>query len=166
MYYINNFLFFSLLGHILESIIYFFLDNGGYSGILYGPWTPVYGFGIVLIVLIYNILNKTKVTGINKLLLLFIVSSISLSIIELIGGIAIEYLFHIESWSYKDLKFNIGDYIALEMATVWGICSIIYIYLVKPFTDKIIKRIPYYITIPIFVFFIIDFIITVIDKIK
>lgn len=166
MYYINNFLFFSLFGHILESIVYLILDNGGKSGILYGPWTPVYGFGIVIIIIIYNLLSKTSVTGLKKLLLLFIISSLSLTLIEYIGGIAIEYFFDVVCWSYKDLKYNIGNYIAIEISIVWGICSLIYVYLVKPFTDKIIKRIPYYITYPVLVFFICDFIITIINKIK
>ena len=47
MYYINNFFMYSILGHIFESIIYLFCE--GESGILYGPWTPVYGIGVVII---------------------------------------------------------------------------------------------------------------------
>ena len=66
MYYINNFLFFSIFGHILESTVYLILNNNGYSGILYGPWTPVYGFGIILIILIYKFINKTKFNNIKK----------------------------------------------------------------------------------------------------
>ena len=166
MYYINNFLFFSMFGHLLESIVYLFLNNNGYSGIMYGPWTPVYGFGIILIILIHNCLNKTKLTGIKKLFLLFLTSMILLTLIEYIGGIGIEYLFHKELWSYKNLKFNIGKYIALEISLIWGLCSILYIYLIKPFTDKIIKRIPTHITICIIVFFIIDLFFTFINKIK
>ena len=166
MYYINNFLFFSILGHILESIIYFFLDNNGYSGIMYGPWTPVYGFGIILIIIIYNLLKKTKLTSIKKVISLFLTSMILLTLIEYIGGIGIEHFFHKEMWSYENMKFNIGKYIALEISLIWGLCSIIYIYLIKPITDKIIKRIPNYITICILVFFIIDLIVTIINKIK
>ena len=165
MYYINNFLFFSILGHFLESIIYLFLNNG-YSGILYGPWTPVYGFGIIVIILIHKYLNKTKLTGIKKVISLFLLSMILLTFIEFIGGILIEYLFHKELWSYTNLKFHIGKYIALEISLIWGLCSIFYIYLIKPLTDKIIKRIPYYITICISVFFIIDLFVTVINKTK
>lgn len=165
MYYINNFLFFSILGHFLESIIYLFLNNG-YSGILYGPWTPVYGFGIIVIILIHKYLNKTKLTGIKKVISIFLLSMILLTFIEFIGGILIEYLFHKELWSYTNLKFHIGKYIALEISLIWGLCSIFYIYLIKPLTDKIIKRIPYYITICISVFFIIDLFVTVINKTK
>lgn len=166
MYYINNFFLFSILGHILESIIYFVLDNNGYSGIMYGPWTPVYGFGIILIIIIYKFIKETKLKNILKILLIFLISMILLTLIEYIGGISIEFFFHKQLWSYKDLKFNIGPYIALEISFIWGLCSIFYIYIIKPISDKIIKRIPTYITICISVFFIIDFIITIIDKIK
>lgn len=166
MYYINNFLLFSLFGHLLESIIYLFLDNNGYSGIMYGPWTPVYGFGIILITIIYNLIKKTKLNNFIKVILIFLISMILLTFIEYIGGISIEYFFHKKLWSYKGLKFNIGPFIALEISIIWGICSIIYIYLIKPITDKIIKRIPYYITICISVFFIIDLIVTIINKIS
>ena len=93
MYYINNFLFFSFIGHILESIIYLFLDNNGYSGIMYGPWTPVYGFGIILIIIIYNLIKKTKFSSIKKVISIFILSMILLTVIEYIGGNLIEYFF-------------------------------------------------------------------------
>ncbi len=165
MYYFNNFLLFSIFGHLLESIIYLFLNNNGYSGILYGPWTPVYGFGIILIIIIYNLIKKTKLTGIKKVISIFLISMILLTIIEFIGGISIEYFFHKKLWSYTNLKFHIGRYIALEISIIWGLCSILYIYLIKPITDKIIKRIPYYITICISVFFVIDLILTIINKI-
>ena len=166
MYYINNFLLFSIFGHLLESIIYLFLNNNEYSGILYGPWTPVYGFGIILIIIIYNLIKKTKLTGIKKAISIFLISMILLTIIEFIGGISIEYFFHKKLWSYTNLKFHIGRYIALEISIIWGLCSILYIYLIKPITDKIIKRIPYYITICISVFFVIDLIVTIFNKIK
>ena len=164
MYYINNFLFFSLFGHILESSIYLFLNNDGYSGILYGPWTPVYGFGIILIILIYKFINKTKLNNIKKIISIFLLSMLLLTLIELIGGYLIEFLFHKKLWNYTNLRFNIGRYIALEISIIWGLCSLFYLYLIKPITDKLIKKIPRYITISILVLFIIDLIVTIINK--
>ncbi len=166
MYYINNFIFFSLFGHLLESTIYLFLNNNNYSGIMYGPWTPVYGLGVIIIIIIYNIIKKTKLTKFKKTILIAILSMIFLTLIEYIGGISIEYFFHEKFWSYENLKFHIGPYIALEISLIWGLCSLFYIYLIKPLTDKIIKRIPYYITICISVFFIMDLIVTIINRTK
>ena len=68
MYYINNFLLFSIIGHILESVVYLILNNDGYSGIMYGPWTPVYGFGIILIIIIYNFIKKANLSGIKQVI--------------------------------------------------------------------------------------------------
>ena len=164
MYYLNNFLLFSIFGHILESIIYLFLNNNGYSGIMYGPSTPVYGIGILIIITIYNKLKFTHLKSITKIIHIFILSTILLTTIEFIGGISIEYFFHQELWNYNNLKFHIGPYIALEISFIWGLCSLLYLYILKPITDNIIKRIPYYITICISVFFIIDFIVTIINK--
>ena len=166
MYYINNFLLFLIIGHILESVVYLILNNDGYSGIMYGPWTPVYGFGIILIIIIYNFIKKANLSCIKKGISIFILSMILLTLIEYIGGILIEYLFHKQLWSYTNLKFNIGRYVALEIAFIWGLCSIFYIYIIKPITDKIAKKIPKYITITLLVFFIIDLIVTIINKIK
>ena len=166
MYYINNFIFFSLFGHLLESTIYLFLNNNNYSGIMYGPWTPVYGLGVIIIIIIYNIIKKTKLTKFKKTILIAILSMIFLTLIEYIGGISIEYFFHEKFWSYENLKFHIGPYIALEISLIWGLCSLLYIYIIKPLTDKIIKRIPYYITICISVFFIMDLIVTIINRTK
>lgn len=160
MYYLNYFFIFSLIGHILETFVYY----NGESGILFGPWTPVYGIGIIIILLIHKFLDKTTKNKYLKLFLLFITSSIILSTIEAIGGYLIEYLFHITFWDYSYLKFHIGKYIALEMSLVWGICSIIVIYLIKPLMDKIISKIPKYLTYSLIILILIDLLFTIFIK--
>lgn len=166
MYYINNFFIFSILGYIMENITYLILNTKENSGIMYGPYTPVYGIGIIIVIIIYNNIKNTKLSKFNKVLLIFLISTILLTIIEYIGGITIEFFFHKRFWNYEKLLFNIGHYIALEISLIWGLCSIIYIVLIKSFTDKLAKKIPYYITINIMVLFIIDLIVTIINNIK
>ena len=153
MYYINYFFVFSIFGHLLESLL------SKKSGILYGYWTPVYGFGCLLILYIHKLLDKFfKKYNIKKFkaLILFITSFIFLSLIELIGGILIKKLFGFDMWNYKKMIFNIGKYISIETAIIWGISSIILVYLIKPFLDKIIVLIPKYISYILILFFIID----------
>ena len=158
MYYINYFFIFSIIGHILETFIYY----NGESGILFGPWTPVYGFGTVIILLIYNFLKNNTKNKYSKIFLLFILSSIILTIIEAIGGYLIEYIFNITFWDYSYYKFHIGKYISLEMALIWGLCSILVVYFLKPLIDKIIGKIPKYLTYLLTVLIIIDLIYTII----
>ena len=159
MYYLNYFFIFSIIGHIIESFIYY----NGNSGILLGWWTPIYGIGVVIILLINNLISKIKTNKIIRILILFITSAILLSIIEAIGGYLIEWIFNYSFWDYSDYKFNIGKYMALEMGIIWGLCSII-VYFIKPFFDKIISKIPKYFTYILIILFILDLFFTIIIK--
>ena len=166
MYYLNNFFIFSILGHMFESIIFLFLNNEGYSGVFFGPWTPVYGVGIIIIILINKILDKFNIKIIPKIVLSFFVYATILSLIEFIGGISIEVFFNKVFWDYSNHRFNIGKYVSLEMALLWGLVSCIYLFVFKRIIDKLLKKIPKYITWVFIIIFISDLIATIIDKLK
>ena len=82
------------------------------------------------------------------------------SFAEFLGGVFIEKVFGKVFWDYRDLKFNIGKYVALEVALVWGALSLIFIYVIKPLLEKFIYKIPRWISILVFSGMIIDFIFT------
>lgn len=162
MYYVNYFFIFSILGHIIES---FFYSNGD-SGILLGYWTPIYGVGTIIILLVNKCVNKTKLNRFLKFITLFIACSIILSFIEVLGGYLIKWIFDRELWNYSNHTFNIGKYTSLEMSFLWGISSSILIYFVKPIVDKFIKKIPKFISYMCITFFIFDLIATIITKLS
>ncbi len=163
MYYTNIFFLYSIIGFILEYIMY--LTIGYEGGILYGFWTPVYGIGAVIIIFTYNkFIAKLEHHKILKFLLIFLTGFILLSFIEYIGGVVIKFIFNKTLWDYSEYKFNIGKYIAFEMATLWAIASLILIYGLKGITDKIAKKIPKFITWILIILFIIDLICTVLFK--
>ena len=167
MYLLNCFFLYSILGFLLESTFNLIVIHHFKSGILYGPWTPVYGIGAILTIIISNkIFKKLKTTKLKETIIVFLILSVTLTLIEWIGGILIEKIFSIAMWNYKKFNFNIGKYISLEMALIWGIISIILIYFIKPLIDKIEKKIPKKLTITLSTLFIIDLIITTIIKIK
>ena len=161
MYYLNYFIVFSILGHFLES---FFYTNGD-SGIFLSYWTPIYGIGTIIILLINKYINKFNVPKILKVLYLFLFSSIILSTIEALGGYLIKWIFNIELWNYTNYKFNIGRYSSLEMTLIWGLSSILLIYFIKPISDKIVKKIPKIVTYILIGLLIIDVIITLFIKV-
>jgi len=162
MYYINYFFIFSIIGHLIETL---FVSDFT-SGILYGWWTPVYGFGTILILFIGKIIEKfnLKRKKIFKILITYLSCMIILSLIELIGGYLIKQIFNTEIWNYEKHKFNIGPYISLEMANIWGIASIFVLYVLKPLIDKIEKYIPKLITYILIILFIVDIIVTILLK--
>lgn len=163
-YYVNTFFVYSFLGFILETLMKMFFFPNMNNGILYGPWIPVYGLGACLIIFIMRLIfNRFKIKRYQKVILLFLISMISLSILELLGGYLIEYTTGKIYWDYSKLKFNIGHYIALEISLIWGISSLVVTYLLKPFLDKFIKKIPSILTYLVSFIFLIDLICTIIS---
>lgn len=159
MYYFNIFFLFSILGHFIENIFYTSRD----SGILFGWWTPIYGIEVVTIILIYNLfIEKIKVNKTLKLFLVFLISAMALSILELIGGILIEKVLHTTFWDYSKEAFSIFRYTSLKMAFTWGISALVVIYILKSIIDKIVKLIPRSITYILITLFSIDCILTLI----
>ena len=156
-YYLNYFYIFSILGHFIEGFFY----TSKESGILYGYWTPVYGLGVCTILVLYNSFKENlEFSKIKKFLYTFVIGSIILSILEYFGGLIIEILFHKIFWSYDHMRFNIGKYTSIEMALIWGIASLIIVYIIKPFMDKFITKIPKIITWILSIIMIIDLILT------
>ena len=161
LYYINIFYFYSVLGFFLELLLKTFIFKSMNSGIMYGPWLPVYGFGSVVVILMEKFIFKfRKASRLVRVLLVFLALMFSLSVIEYLGGILIEAVFHKTFWDYSEMKFNIGKYASLEMAFVWGVGSLIIIYIINPFIERFIKKIPVLVTVLVSICFIIDFIIT------
>ena len=165
MYYTKIFLLYSLLGFVMESTLYKIIKINKHSGIFYGPITAVYGIGILSIELLNKYLfNKIKNNKLLKLIIEFILLTITLSLIEHIGGTILNYLFHIDMWDYTNVKFHFGKYVCLRNSLIWGVFGVAYIHIFKPFTDKILNQITKKETYLFLGIFILDTIITLITK--
>ena len=164
MYYINSFLLYSLLGFITESTI-FKNSTLKASGVLNGPLTLVYGVGgITLILTNKYIIDKIKLNKPLKIIISFLIYTIVLTIVELTCGYLCNLIFGIDMWNYTDKKYHIGKYICLEYIGVWGTYGLIITYILKPFLDKIIKKIPKEATYLFLTILSLDLILTIITK--
>lgn len=160
MYYVNYFFIFSILGHFIETFFY----SNGESGILISYWTPIYGIGVIIILLINKFIEKLKVNKFIKIILLFFICSIGLAVIEFIGGYLIKWIFHTELWDYSNHKLNIGKYTSIEMSLIWGMSGILVIYFLKPLIDKIVYKIPKILSCMLITLFVIDLFLTLLIK--
>ena len=125
----------------------------------YGPWMPIYGFGVIIMIFLTRLVfNRVKLNRPLKIIILFLTVTIILTLLELAGGYLTEFVFHKSFWDYTDLKFNFGKYIALEVSLGWGVACLIFLYIVKPLTDKFIEKIPRFISIILLILIITDFI--------
>ncbi len=163
MYYINLFFLYSVLGHLLEKTL--FPEHA--SGILYGFWTPIYGIGSLIIILSAGYLTrKFQFQKLSKMISIFLIGFVFLSMIEWVGGFLIEKIFHITFWNYSDMKFSIGKYASLEMGLVWGLASLGLYYIVQPILDKIVSKIPKWLTYSMIILFLVDLGATVFTRAK
>lgn len=163
MYYLNNLLIYSVFGFVLESEVYKIKNINNHSGALFGPVSLVYGIGIIVLLFVNKyFFKKIKTNKYLKLILIFIVSTIILTLVEGTIGYLGKLVLNIDIWNYTNKKYNLGPYMCLDLMPIWGMLGTIYIYYIKNFSDKIIKLIPKKITILSTVLLIIDIIITII----
>ncbi len=165
MYYLNTFLLYSILGFLLETVRSFLVNSKFTSGILYGPWTPIYGIGIVIVILISNYLfAHLHLSRWVETFITFVIITLILTLLEWIGGILIEKIFHTVFWDYSKEAFSIGKYISLSKSLIWGVGSILFIYVLKPLLEGVIKHIPIPVTIILTLLMLSDFILTFVNK--
>lgn len=159
-YYTNMYLIGCFLGYIIETTMKKFFHPSMNNGILYGPWIPVYGFGIVLASYVTNKVFKMKISNRSKFIISFIILFITITIVEQLGGVLIEKVFHRTFWSYESKRFNLGPYISLEMSLLWGFLSLLFVCELKPLIDVYIKKIPKILTLLLIGIHLIDAIFT------
>ena len=142
-YYLANFLLFCIFGSLFEESLKLLFLPHLKSGILTGPFVPVYGFGILLILGVGKyIYEKMEASKWKRYVVIFLTVTFSLTLLEWLGGVLIEFLFHKVMWSYKNVPLHIGHYIAVPVSIGWGLGACIFLKFVKPWTDKFLKKIP------------------------
>ena len=135
--YIWLFIIGSVGGFLIETFWHYYkyghLINK--QGLLYGPFKPIYGFGLVIIIsLMYRFKNKS-------LLVKFILGSLIGSIYEYLGSLFQEIFFGTSTWNYLNFNWNLNGRIYLPYCLIWGVFAIVSLDFIYPFLKRIIKRI-------------------------
>ena len=140
---IMYFLIYSFLGWVMESF-YAVLVLGHFvkRGFLFGPICPIYGFGAVIFILIFDGLKGHNVKK-------FFISMIVFSIFEFAASWILEMVFHLRWWDYSDAMFNIEGRICLSFSIVWGLAGIIFSNYLHPFIERKTEKLLQKISIPI-----------------
>ena len=104
-------------------------------GFLNGPYCPIYGCGVVIVV---TVLMPLK----DNLFLLFVGSVVLTSVLEYITGFLLEKVFHNKWWDYSNLPFNLHGYICLKFSIYWGLACTFIMDIIHPIIYKFIILIP------------------------
>ncbi|MBR2112352.1 MAG: putative ABC transporter permease, partial [Helicobacter sp.] len=134
--YLFIFALFSIVGWVLE-LIYRSLINKKLinPGFMSGCVVPLYGMGAIILNVICIIITKLNIK--YEVLLIFITSTIFLTLLEFICGFVSLKYFHIRLWDYRKRKFNYKGFVCLEFSIVWGLLSVLYYTIVYPKIDII-----------------------------
>lgn len=140
----------SVLGLILEEVWHMVVvDPGVYqdrAGMLFGPFSPIYGFGAVLMTMALNRFYK------KNPLIIFLVSALIGGTFEVFVGWFMQTSFGVVSWSYSHIRlFGMPDPIAVltggrtctPFACMWGLGGLIWIKVLLPRLLKLINMIPW-----------------------
>ncbi len=129
----------SMLGFLVE-IVYVYLSVGRVvnRGMLVGPYCPIYGFGAIILYLLFYNLKPTKA----NIPYTFFVSAITMGAFELLSGLAFKYILGIEMWNYSGKFLNILNYTTVPILIGWGILGTIYVFFIQKLLLKIIYLLP------------------------
>lgn len=124
------FFFFGFMGWLLEVFYAFFrVKKFVNRGFLRGPICPLYGLGMVGIVLISKGIELQPFAQNPVLggLQIFLLAFLFTSLLEYVTGYLLETFFHQKWWDYKDEKFNLKGRICLKFSVYWGILGLLII---------------------------------------
>ena len=121
------FFIYSFLGWIMEVSLTLITDKKFVNrGFLLGPCCPIYGCGCILLNLLLH--NYT-----NNVLVLFILTMFTCSLLEYFTSYFMEKIFKLRWWDYSQMRFNINGRICLETMTPFSILGVLAIKYATPF---------------------------------
>ena len=129
------FMLYSFLGWCIEVILSLirekkFVDRG----FLLGPYCPIYGYGMLLIVFLLR-----KYT--DNVLVLFILSMVLCLTLEYLTSYFMELIFKARWWDYSNKKYNINGRICLEYGVFFGLGGCFIMYVIHPFVMGLVGNI-------------------------
>ena len=104
-------------------------------GFLNGPLCPIYGVGVVLVVLLLMPVHQ-------NLVLLYVASTVLVTVLEGLTGFFMDKIFHHKWWDYTDQPLNIGGYVCLPFSLVWGVCCVLIVRVIHPVVGRGISALP------------------------
>lgn len=131
------FVIYSIVGWIWESAYCTTVERSWQNrGFLYGPVCPIYGTGIVAIMLMWHAVLER---GINLAWYqVFLIAMIGSAVLEYITHWTLEKLFHAYWWDYSNMPLNLNGRICLPASVFFGLGGLLVVYvLYQPTVDTV-----------------------------
>ncbi len=131
----------SFLGLIIETVYHIaVVEPGVYqdrAGLLFGPFSPIYGVGGALMTMALNRFHKAP------LLVVFLVSAVIGGAFEFAVSWFMQFAFGIVAWDYTGTFLSIGGRTNGMFMCMWGVLGLFWIKLCLPWMLNLVNRIPW-----------------------
>ncbi len=131
--YFLYFIIYAFLGWTMEVLCKFVEQKKFVNrGFLIGPICPIYGYGVLGIILLIG-------RNVTDILSVFLKSILVCSILEYFTSYLMEKLFKARWWDYSKRKYNINGRICLETMIPFGLLGCFVIYILHPLVVKTVN---------------------------
>lgn len=131
----------SVLGMYMEDIVHVLIVDPGHwqdrAGLLFGPFSPIYGCGALLMTIFLNRLHK------KNLILIFFLSAIIGGAFEYFTSWFMQYTYGAVAWDYTGEWLSIGGRTCGWAMGCWGLLGCVWIKFLLPLLLHIINLIPW-----------------------
>ena len=135
--YVSYFFIYSFIGWVIEVILFLFETKEFVNrGFLNMPILPIYGFGAVLISLIYK-------DDDHHWFMIALVGGLVASVIELITSYLLELIFNTRLWDYSTIKFNFQGRISLLSTLLFMLGAVLIVKIINPVVERKLRRFKY-----------------------
>ena len=131
----------SVLGLVIETVYHMVVvDPGVYqdrTGMLWGPFSPIYGVGAVLMTVALNRFHKAN------FIVIFLVSAVIGGAFEYLVSWFLQFAFGIVAWDYTGTFLSIGGRTNGMFMSMWGVLGCVWVKLILPRLLKLVNMIPW-----------------------
>ncbi len=141
-----------LLGTYYEEILWFVRtkEKVNRQGMIYGPFSPIYGFGVVIFVAILGLHNADR-----SILRTWIYGCLIGGGAEYTMSLIADRVFGVKFWDYHGMFLNINGRTTVPFMLAWGVFGTVLMKAIYPFVSKLIEKIPYKIGQPLYILLLI-----------
>lgn len=131
----------AVFGDAVETIYHYMIEVPGEfqvrAGLLWGPFSPIYGFGAVILSLILNRFYHSPA------ILVFLVSAVVGGAFEYFVSWFLEFAFGAVAWDYAGRFLNIGGRTDFMFMCMWGVLGVVWVKLILPWLIGVVNKIPW-----------------------
>ncbi len=131
----------SIAGLLLETFQHFFAFDGEWesrAGLIWGPFSPIYGSAAGLLTLLALKLDKEDI---RSNLAIFCIAAVVGGALEYFASWAMETFWGIVAWSYLEAPLNFNGRTDIFHMIIWGLLGLAWVKLGWPFVKRTLARV-------------------------